>query len=1124
MFYQNSNDLVKHASAKTGHVQNSSETRELLMKQTTVGVADNASLVGEPSNMDRGNRDEPSLSIGAKFQNAIQSMIQSVSLKEGLEAGGGGGAAPATTSTGPLGSSNVNKGEFIDNQKKQDDQYTQQELDHIQNVNDIVKLVAKEDKNTRQNWVEVTDGAGVAKYGYITKDGIFQIWHAPPSSETNWFNTDKMKKNVGVIGCPAASGTIKKIKIAGTWDSIKPYDMVYADGDNGRKNPLFLLVNDGVRNPNNSVGGKGLFSCGNESGNVFVKERPSADFNFNTTRMGCYVVNDNVKDSDFKNRGFTFQEDMTEVSISQCKRRAEDLGSSYFLVSPPEKGKPENKGGCWIYTGSGEPNINGLLSFDKDAKNCHAMPNPEGGEDGFMKAYTTTNLKRLYGKETTLKVPANPPNPECDHKTRNGCIFKSYNHVGGAVCYPPNWNGAWAYGGLYNYNNDQLKGWLGALHNRNGDNVERAAVNDYIEKCKNTEGYEFLDDNQTPRTKQQRSVALYSLKTGGPTGVDDTDRNGKGFVGRIAYIDHNGERHDYPASALSYTKSEKGASYVNLGGYDTRSAESSYSLKEITPGSYSEASNLLYKASRDGWSQQKFHQLCDNKGPTYTRAIINDGSGRVLGAYTANSWSSSVQNYKPDPTAFLYDGTSKFTPNNGAWGAGSYETYMNSSYYPTFGGGHDFYITGQTLYNNAYTFLTNSKKAPFGRNQYTYQGYSLGDLEVYSVDATTFPNTLEYARRLRTMPVGESISASLEKCRGMCDADEKCGGFVYTKGSGGADGKCELKDRAKMYPAGLRISDPTKQLMLKVPTINGNIGDEQCRVRNGEYSLVDSAQYSHYPDTGAMSSGTKCDISTMIPKKGSLQPGDTNAMGSATSGVIIQTQQKTKEYRDQTTVSSETVENFTVGQEGMTGETYANTMVGVQKDLTKIANAEYQRERLIAMNEESNKLLISESYKFILWSILAILAVLAVLKLKETFGQDDVDENAGSGGGFFASILAFFGFGSVKLDDIADRTGDVKEALSNAGQQLMETGEKLSTTITQGADNLVSSMNDAATGAVEGVKNIANTVSETATNAVNSIGETTGLASGSSTSTSTSSGVSGATTGGRVRKPQYSRK
>ena len=1109
MFHQNSNDLVKNASVTSGHIQNSSGTREVLMKQVNVNASDDG--MGTGAGTGAGTAAGGSLSIGAKFQNMIQGLIDGVSLKEGLgvagAVGGGGDAA-------------------VDIAQKQTAKHTQQVKEHNERVANIMKLIDEGDKNSRQKWVEVTDSAGVTKYGYITKDGIFQIWNAPASPPTTeWFQTDKIKQNAGVLGCPAASGSIQKHKIAGTWETIKPFDMVYAAGDSGRKNPLFLLVNDAVRDPKNSVNGMGMFSCGNERGNVYVSQRPSADFHVKDppVPMGCYVIADNIKDIDITNRGFTFQDDLTEASISQCKRRAEDLGSSYFLVSAPQPGKPNNRGGCWIYTGSGEPNIKGMLILDETAGKCHTVANAEDDEDGYMKAYTTTNLKRIYGKDATVNVPINPPNPECDHTTRSRCIFKSYKHSGGGTCYPSNGNGTWAYGGLYNYNKQQLKGWLNALHDRNADGLERDSVNEYIEKCKNTEGYEFLDDNPSQRTKIERSVALYALKSGGPTGVD---KNGSGSIGKIAYIDHNGERHEYPESALSFMKPSKNeagetlpASYVNLGGYDTRSAESSYSLKEITPGSFSEASNLLYKASRDGWTPAAFHQRCDNKGATYTRAVLTDG--RELGGYTSLSWDSNAE-WKDDTTAFLYDGTRKYTTEKGHWEPGKYATYMNAGYFPTFGGGHDMYIGGNSMYINAYSFVTgNDRSAPFNRKGWgAHEQHNLKDIEVYSVDANIFPKTNppDYARRLKTMPVGESITASMEKCRGMCDADEACGGFVYTKSGGVSDGKCELKDRAKMYPIGLRVADPTKQLMMKVPTINETIGDQSCKVGNGKYAVIDSAQYAHYPDTGAMSTGTKCKINDIIPSNVNTQMPDVTQAIVAVNEVTKDTAAKTADYRAQTTASKESFTGFREGMAGdISGGNYADTMTAVQGDLKKIANAEYQRERIHAMTEESNKLLIAESYKFILWSILAILAVMALLKLKEMFGQDDVDADDG-GGGLFAYILGLFGVGSVKTDDIADRTGDVKEALSSAGEQLKEAGENLTTGITEGADNLVSSANEAAAGAVESAKGLADKVSETATDAVNKVGDAVGSAAGAPPA------ATGAGTGGRGRHTRNSGK
>jgi hypothetical protein len=81
---------------------------------------------------------------------------------------------------------------------------------------------------------------------------------------------------------------------------------------------------------------------------------------------------------------------------------------------------------------------------------------------------------------------------------------------------------------------------------------------------------------------------------------------------------------------------------------------------------------------------------------------------------------------------------------------------------------------------------------------------------------------------------------------------------------------------------------------------------------------------------------------------------------------------------------------------------------------------------------------------------------------------------------------------AVNMDDIADKTGDVKAALANAGTALQQSGENLATGITEGADNLVNSVNDAATNAADGARNMAGQVSEKAAEAVNSIGESSG--------------------------------
>jgi len=1242
MFYQNSNDLVKHASVSSGHVQNSHATRDVLLKQSSPSPAANIGGHGSINNdnystqSSRPTAVDDSLSIGAKFQNMVQSIIDTVSMKEGL------------TGTDNNGDQTQYVNDVADDTKK----YSAQEIAYNQKlVKSMDFLDQKNPTNPRVTWAEVSDSAGNTKYGYITKDGIFQIWNAPGTPSDNWLQTDKMKTNTSVIGCPRPE-TMKKMKIAGTWDSIKAYDMVYSESDPGRKNPLFMLVNPNVRDTRNSHDRKGLFSCGNERGNVYVTERPSADFDMsNTAKNGCYIA----KYSGSGSFDFTPQRDLGDATISQCKRRAEDMGSSHFLIAPSENQNQPNQGMCFVYTGNGNPStdINNYLKFDETGAACHRVNNPEADEDGFMKAYSTASLPRMYGKK--VEIPIEPlPNPSCDHTRKDGCIFDNYKHEGNGTCVPqtktpkPDENGncaywasvgeceknpgymlyrcqtscrntkawqqsnnmndarEWTYGGLYNYSKDQLKDWLKALHTRNGSGIERAAVDKYIEKCKGTKGYTFLDDNYVQPTQRQLSVGVYALKSGGPNGVN------KDAVGKLAYIDHNGEKHEYPPSALSYTAP---TSYITLNGYDTRSAESSYGLKEAK-----KRNTFPILANMPNWEMiiqfildggREWRPLIGNM---YNDTVGYMGWGLWVSPTNNLHWSwkyfptSTFNNLKVD-TRIHYQLTITNTPTT--------MTMVLKN------------VSNRTEQKQTLTKPNNAIMAAEG--PITVGGWKKNPNEkfpgrIISISVPKSSYMIDYPEMgsgdiplSNPMPVDESVNGTIEQCRAICDPDENCGGFVYTKGAGTEVGRCELKDRKKMYPVGLRVTDPTKQLVMKVPNISDSIKDPSCRNSISEpkrveiaymygpwigndrateikflddgrhvymfydghytkmvsednqekyyvgnidkfnpsdwnsysntgggkyllrktgqyketsknisvikYSTIDTTQYAHYPSGQAMSSDSKCDVKGMIPKDGSLSMPNIEPVIEITESAVKETQEKTAEYQQQTQGSSGAsallgtegdagagggAESFTTLREGLT---YVDTMRDVNNNLTKIANAEYQRERLNAISEESNKVLIAESYKFILWSILAILVVLALLKLKEMFGQEDADDDddgGGGGGGFIASILGLFSIGKIDTSDIADKTGDVKNALSSAGSQFKEGAEQLSKNITEGADNIMSSANQAAMGAMEGAQGFADKVSETATDAVNRVGDAV-----SGGDDGGGGGGGGATTGGK---------
>ena len=101
---------------------------------------------------------------------------------------------------------------------------------------------------------------------------------------------------------------------------------------------------------------------------------------------------------------------------------------------------------------------------------------------------------------------------------------------------------------------------------------------------------------------------------------------------------------------------------------------------------------LLYRATRDGFSAANFHKRCDNKSKTLT--IIKSTNGNIFGGYTDKAWTSGNQFYS-DPNAFLFSLVNKddkpfkvkLTSN------GHTAIYCNGTCGLIFGYGRDIYIS-----------------------------------------------------------------------------------------------------------------------------------------------------------------------------------------------------------------------------------------------------------------------------------------------------------------------------------------------------------------------------------------------------------------------------------------------
>jgi hypothetical protein len=154
--------------------------------------------------------------------------------------------------------------------------------------------------------------------------------------------------------------------------------------------------------------------------------------------------------------------------------------------------------------------------------------------------------------------------------------------------------------------------------------------------------------------------------------------------------------------------------------------------------------NLLYRASRDGFTASAFHSKCDGKANTVT--IIKTNSNYVFGGYTAAKWGANNDYTQVDSSAFLFSLRRNGTSNNHKFQIIKAESAIFgwSVYGPTFGGGFDIYIKDRSnIHAGSYSNLGNSYQCPTGYSHGnkntkcflagTYDGWLTTEIEIHQL-------------------------------------------------------------------------------------------------------------------------------------------------------------------------------------------------------------------------------------------------------------------------------------------------------------------------------------------------------------------------------------------------------
>eukprot|EP01080_Neovahlkampfia_damariscottae_P002851 gene2851-4694_t len=161
------------------------------------------------------------------------------------------------------------------------------------------------------------------------------------------------------------------------------------------------------------------------------------------------------------------------------------------------------------------------------------------------------------------------------------------------------------------------------------------------------------------------------------------------------------------------------ARYSSFSGTTILDAKQSLLLQRWLPLS-KKGWKCVYKATKDGFASSTFRSKCN--GIKNTVVVIQSTNGNIFGGFAPIAW-SNTGSYTHDRTSFLF--SLKNQDNKPCkidnYGTNANSTYNNSSYGPTFGGGHDLYVV-----NNSNT--TNSSYSNLGYS-YRYVGGTYGSTQ-----------------------------------------------------------------------------------------------------------------------------------------------------------------------------------------------------------------------------------------------------------------------------------------------------------------------------------------------------------------------------------------------------------
>ena len=686
-----------------------------------------------------------------------------------------------------------------------------------------------------------------------------------------------------------------------------------------------------------AAGPSGSYPCSDYAGtNLYVSKPINFNYDTNMQYMGVY---NQAAASAAGSSNLVSQPDLSSSTVKQCVTRAMDKGMSFAALS--NYNSSNKTGQCYIgnnLLNGGSSNAFRTITRATIFTTIPTHDKLSFAADGGIYSGTDASLfaTPLITAVGTTKVPISILSPQY-----GGTV----NELTASYAYEQGWD-----------NWENLKIFNGSPVGTPGVSLNTTKQYSYWHPVLRTYSYKWYGQTYT---YQQYDWEVR-------TRTDTVTWHGAGYV----YIRYRCGKKDMTPTSRRVNLGEG----FSIGCWELYEQYPSFSFRlsddgEITIVNNRNPNDILYTNSNQ-ISNQTETQMISIAGanktmmpwadrPDWVNGSINRGG--LLTSYSMNASTLVNGRYISSPR-----GKCRLIFNKSANSSGAlvleYSVYnVSQTQGATTGTDKDNNLIGNESNYSQY-YLT-KKDDPDVKGKVAYININNG-LHEYPPNMTEFDN--DYALMSNFTPsTSVTPSTTVQKqsealCKTACNDNSSCAGYTFNVG------ECKMYNASEIYPKGDRILDEGKTTYIRNKKISAtNSSHDSC---NKVVNNVDSSIYSSHPTASTMTTTQKCALGLILdPHMGVLEAKNTAAItsGSSIKGAI----NSIYGYQNilKNTINAKSTEIST----GMAGQEAVKQKIDKYDD-SNITNT--------ATVSDTELMLVSDNYQYVLWSIVTVVAGIAAIK------------------------------------------------------------------------------------------------------------------------------------------------